>query len=112
MDKSSEFTYESDTRKVLESLGRFIKVEPVLSGRSGEPVRNQYVLKYANGEALQSYDSLIGIETRGRYYFSERFNHSKTTRKYCNWWCGMDSRQIQSGLDSGEFCRLDTFKME
>lgn len=100
------------TRKVVESLGEVIKAEPIKSSRSGESVRNQYSLKYENGYVFQSYDSIVGIESRGKYYFSEKFDVSRTTRKHCKWWSGMDSDEIRIGIANGSLGMLDTFKME
>ena len=101
-----------DTQEIISKLGRFIKVEPIKSTRSGESVRNQYNLKYENGYVYQSYDSIIGTEHHNQYYFSERYDHSRTTRKHCHWWSGMDTHQIEEGLASGVLRKLSTYKME
>ena len=62
------------------------KVIPMLSARSGEPIRNQYVIRTGKLYHFQSYDSLVAsydassrILTLGLYW-----DYSVTTMKYLN----------------------------
>ena len=92
-------TYKAKTLK--NKLGRFIKVRPIISDRSGEAVRNQYDLVFENGHAFQSYDTLIGIYVGHRYYFSNMHDCSTTTSKYCGQWCGMNGKERRAALQNG-----------
>lgn len=63
-----------------------IKIEPCTSNRTGENVKNQYIITAPGCYAFQSYDSLIAVYdienqilTLGRY-----FDYSVTTSKYLN----------------------------
>ena len=94
-----------------------IKIEPCTSSRTGENVKNQYVITAPGCYAFQSYDSLIavydiesGVLTLGRYW-----DYSLTTltylyqflRNYC--YCiysqlpdGKSKKsEIQKGIDKG-----------
>lgn len=93
-------TYKAKTLK--NKLGRFIRVCPVISDRSGEAVRNQYVLEFEHGYAFQSYDTLIGIDVGCKYYFSDMHDYSTTTSKYCGYWCGMNCKERRAALQSGK----------
>lgn len=93
-------TYKAKTLK--NKLGRFIKVRPIISERSGEAVRNQYELVFEKGYAFQSYDTLIGIYVGCKYYFSDSHDCSTTTSKYCGQWCGMNGKERRAALQSGK----------
>lgn len=63
-----------------------IKIEPCTSNRTGEAVKNQYIITAPGFYAFQSYDSLIAVYdieknvlTLGRHY-----DYSTTTSKYLN----------------------------
>ena len=63
-----------------------IKIEPCTSTRTGENVKNQYIITAPGCYAFQSYNSLIAVYdiennilTLGRY-----FDYSTTTSKYLN----------------------------
>ena len=93
-------TYKAKTLK--NKLGRFIKVRPIISEKSGEAVRNQYELEFEHGYAFQSYDTLIGIYVGCKYYFSDMHDCSTTTSKYCGQWCGMNGKERRAALQSGK----------
>lgn len=95
-------TYKAKT--LQNKLGRFIKVRPITSNRSGQAVRNQYELVFENGHAFQSYNTIIGIFLRKeyKYYLSESHDCSTTTSKYCTQWCGMNGKERRAALQSGK----------
>jgi hypothetical protein len=96
---------------IRKKLGRFIKVSPIYSTRSGESVRNQYEIKFEHGTIFQSYDSLIGIRTGGKLYLTDYHDCSTTTSKYCCEWCGYNGKERREGLKSGKFFLLDSTDM-
>src|SRR3990172_1893335 len=52
-------------------------------------VPNQFVLETPDGEAFQSYQSIIALKKGGQVYLDERtWNYSKTTGKYRNRFLG------------------------
>ena len=94
-----------------------IKIEPCTSNRTGENVKNQYIITAPGCYAFQSYDSLIavydfesGVLTLGRDW-----DYSLTTltylyqflRNYCyNVYCQLPDgkskkAEIQKGIDNG-----------
>ena len=94
---------ESITKsRLLAHLGGFIRVAPICSPRSGQPVRNQYEVRFENGSLFQSYGTLIGARVNGKLYLSEHHCYSTTTSKYCTEWCGMNPRERRKALSSGE----------
>lgn len=103
-------TYKAKTLK--NKLGRFIKVRPIISERSGEAVRNQYELEFEKGFAFQSYDTLIGIYVGHKYYFSDMHDCSTTTSKYCGQWCGMNGKERRAAIQSGKAGLIDSSRMD
>lgn len=61
-----------------------IFVIPCVSNRTGEAVKNQYVIKFNNYIAFQSYDSLIAVYDRdsNNLILGCDFDYSVTTLKY------------------------------
>ena len=108
----SKFPRKYKAKALKSKLGRFIKVCPIISERSGEPVRNQYELQFEKGYAFQSYDSLIGIFVGHKYYFTDMHDCSTTTSKYCGVWCGMNGKERRAALQSGKAGLIDTARMD
>lgn len=108
----SKFPRKYKAKALKSKLGRFIKVRPINSERSGEPVRNQYELQFEKGYAFQSYDSLIGIFVGNKYYFTDMHDCSTTTSKYCGVWCGMNGKERRAALQSGKAGLIDTARMD
>jgi hypothetical protein len=96
---------------IRKKLGRFVRVRPIISPRSGEAVRNQYEIIFEHGNAFQSYDSLIGIRTGGKLYLTNLHDFSTTTSKYCCEWCGYNGKERREGLENGRFFLLDSADM-
>lgn len=93
---------ESITKsELLTQLGGFIRVAPIISPRSGQPVRNQYEVRFEHGSLFQSYGTFIGARVNGKFYLSEHHSCSTTTSKYCTEWCGMNPSQRRKALASG-----------
>lgn len=100
------------TTALLKKLGHFIKAKHINSTRSGEGVRNQIEIEFENGFVFQSYDSIIGIFYKGRYYFSRLHDYKTTTPKYCHVWCGLTTKERQRGLENGTYGLLDATEIK
>ena len=63
-----------------------IKIEPCTSNRTGENVKNQYIITAPGCSAFQSYDSLIAVYDMKNYMLTlgRNFHYSTTTSKYLN----------------------------
>ena len=98
---------KAKTSEIKAKHGNFIKVSPIESPRSGEAVRNQYELVFENGNAFQSYNTLIGIRTGGKLYLTNDHSFSTTTSKWCGEWCGYNAKERREGLKNGKFVLLE-----
>lgn len=63
-----------------------VKVYPMNSPRTGNPVTNQYHVITDDGVFFQSYDTLIAFIKDDVLYFTSAWNYSRTTTKYLNLW--------------------------
>lgn len=59
-----------------------LKIIPCTSTRTGEAVKNQYVISFPSGLAFQSYNSLIATYIDGVLTLGCDFDYSVTTSKY------------------------------
>ena len=83
-----------------------MKVSNLLSS-SGNKVANQFIIETDNKIFFQSYNSMIAEVCNGKIYLDPvYYKYSKTTSKYLNRFLNMNSKEVQSGLQSG----LITFK--
>jgi hypothetical protein len=83
-----------------------MKVSNLLSS-SGNKVANQFIIETDNKIFFQSYNSMIAEVSNGKIYLDPvYYKYSKTTSKYLNRFLNMNSKEVQSGLQSG----LITFK--
>ena len=83
-----------------------MKVSNLLSS-SGNKVANQFIIETDNKIFFQSYNSMIAEVSIGKIYLDPvYYKYSKTTSKYLNRFLNMNSKEVQSGLQSG----LITFK--
>ena len=80
-------------------LGKFI-------GARNISANNQFEIKYANGSAFQSYNTLIGAKIGNDLYLSEWHNFSSTTSKYCAIWCGLDTKTRNKMLTNGMITQI------
>ncbi len=82
------------TTTILKRLKGIPKVESLTSPRSGEAVRNQFVINMDNGQVFQSYNSTIAIKMEGKVYLTKDYDYSVTTSKYLKQFCGKSSKEI------------------
>lgn len=79
-----------------------------MTGRSGQPVKNQFILEDGNSTIFQSYDSIIAMKSGGRTYLDKyRWDYSTTTGKYRNQFLGMNKKQIEQAIEDGAIYLVD-----
>lgn len=89
-----------------------VKVEPIVSNRSGRAVCNQYSITAKDGVYFQSYESLCAkIDNEGVLTLGRDWDYSVTTGKYLHQWlrdnhksniANMSKKNIQRAIDKGE----------
>lgn len=86
-------------------------VEPCTSTRTGEAVKNQYVITNRNWTAFQSYSSLVAIYDRENktLLLGGDFDYSRTTAKYLGQfirdYCGNLWQQLPNGKSLSDSLR-------
>jgi hypothetical protein len=78
----------------IKKLGKIVKVE-------NYQVKNQFLIVYEKGTALQSYETLVAVRFGGQIYLSEKHDYSRTTCKYVGQFTGMDTAERRKGLENG-----------
>jgi hypothetical protein len=79
-----------------------------MTGRSGQPVKNQFIIEDAKSTTFQSYDSIIAMKSGGRTYLDKyRWDYSTTTGKYRNQFLGMNKKQIEQAIKDGAIYLVD-----
>ena len=83
-----------------------------MTGRTGQPVKNQFII--SNGDALifQSYNTVIakreGYGQNERIYLDrDSWDYSTTTGKYRNQFLGEGIEATRSKIESGEYILTD-----
>ena len=70
-----------------------------MTGRSGQPVKNQFIIEDGKSTIFQSYDSIIAMKSGVRTYLDKyRWDYSTTTGKYRNQFLGMNKKQIEQAI--------------
>ena len=70
-----------------------------MTGRSGQPVKNQFILEDGKSTIFQSYNSTIAMKSDGRVYLDkDKWDYSTTTGKYRNQFLGMNKKQIEQAI--------------
>jgi hypothetical protein len=79
-----------------------------MTGRSGQPVKNQFIIEDGKSTIFQSYDSIIAMRSGGRTYLDKyRWDYSTTTGKYRNQFLGMNKKQIEQAIEDGAIYLVD-----
>lgn len=79
-----------------------------ITGRSGQPVKNQFIIEDGKSTIFQSYDSIIAMKSGGRTYLDKyRWDYSTTTGKYRNQFLGMNKKQIEQAIEDGAIYLVD-----
>lgn len=96
--------------EIYKKLGSFIRVEN-MTGRTGDAVKNQFILKYENGEVFQSYESIIAVNiwNDNKYYIGKHWDYSTTTGKYRSEFLKCDKKELQKMLKNGRAVLVEDF---
>lgn len=75
-----------------------------MTGRSGHPVKNQFIIETDTAELFQSYRSVIAKKCyqTGTTYLDRHFwDYSSTTGKYRNLFLGLNKAQTEQAIKAG-----------
>ena len=92
------------TRKELsEKLGAFRRVRNAPSRNGYNTAPNQFILRFANGVVLQSYESLVVVKMdNGELLFGTDHDYSMTTNRFVKEFCGRTASERRKMLENGE----------
>ncbi len=80
-----------------------VKVEN-MTGNSGNPIPNQFIIRTSEGVYFQSYNSIIVfIPNEGKTQMGQDWDYSRTTGEYRNDFLGEGKKETQEKLKSGEY---------
>ena len=88
-----------------------VKVENMVSERSGKPVANQFLIYTDKGVYFQSYQSIIAAKMYGGSTWLDRWywDYSVTTSKYRNQFLRETKKETATKINSREYklCNLN-----
>jgi hypothetical protein len=88
-----------------------MKVQNIISERSGKSVANQFLITGTYNElpftVFQSYRSAIALSYRGHIVLGYDWDYSTTTGKYRNQFLGYNKKETQNMVDLGHIAVLD-----
>lgn len=76
-----------------------MRVTNMTSPRSGEAVKNQFIITDGETELFQSYETPIAKKDNSGYTISSNYSYSTTTGKYFNTWMrqwGFNDTELKS----------------
>lgn len=81
-----------------------VRVENMLSPRTGKPIANQFLITTDNATYFQSYNTVIAVKS-GHNIILDRdsWDYSVTTGKYRNQFLGETKKITQAKIDSGVY---------
>jgi len=88
---------------VNTELKRLVKVEK-LTGRTGRPVKRQYILHAPEGRYFQSYAALVAFQSHCKTVTlldPDYWQYSRTTMKYLSNFIGEPMHTIKEKVQSG-----------
>lgn len=92
------------TRKELaEKLGAFRRVKNAPSRNGYNTAPNQFIIRFANGVVLQSYDSLVAVKMdNGEILFGADHDYSATTNRFVKEFSGRTASERRQMLENEE----------
>lgn len=88
-----------------------MKVQNVISERSGKPVANQFLITGTYAAApftvFQSYRSIIAVQYRGHIALGYDWDYSTTTGKYRNVFLGESKKETENCIRAGHYVVRD-----
>ena len=80
-----------------------MRVQNMLSPRSGREVANQFIIHHNGKVYFQSYDVIIAIKDGGKITLDKDYwNYSVTTSKYRNEFTGLNTKETKEAIKNGE----------
>ena len=75
-----------------------------MTGRTGRPVANQFLITTPEGVYFQSYKTVIAFrEDSGKTWLDrDHWDYSVTTGKYRNHFLGMNKAETQKAIEAGD----------
>lgn len=80
-----------------------VKVENMISNRSGRLVSNQFQIYVNDAVYFQSYRTVIACVHQGKTILDPNWNCSRTTGKYRNQFLGETIKETKNKIKSGEY---------
>lgn len=82
-----------------------VSVRQMTSNRTGEEVRNQFIITTINGNYFQSYQTVIAYRDNSGNIQLDRdsWDYSKTTGKYRNQFLGETKKETEAKIASGVY---------
>ena len=94
---------------VSTQVKRVVRVEK-MTGRTGRPVKNQYVIHTPEGRYFQSYAAMVAFQDHlnTTTLLDKRYwRYSRTTMKYLEQFLGQGMKQIIEHVESGYYRLVD-----
>lgn len=80
-----------------------MKVQNMLSPRSGREVANQFIIEHEGKTYFQSYSTIIAVRKSGKLTLDKNYwDCSVTTSKYRNEFTGMNTAETKKAIKNGE----------
>jgi hypothetical protein len=79
-----------------------VRVENMVSPRSGREVANQFIMYIDGVKYFQSYNTVIAKIENGKTYLDLAWNYSRTTGKYRNQFLNMTTEETRKAIKNGE----------
>ena len=80
-----------------------MKVQNMLSPRSGKEVANQFIIYHNDKVYFQSYDTIIAVKEGGKITLDRNYwDYSVTTSKYRNEFTGLNTLNTKKAIKNGE----------
>ena len=93
-----------------EYAGPHVKVTR-MTGRTGRPVKNQYMIDTNRGSIFQSYSTLVAFREHGtnRVILDRQYwDYSRTTLKYMTKFLGEHTQAIRDKIRSGAYTVVES----
>jgi len=81
-----------------------------MTGRTGQAVANQFIIREAGREVFQSYSSIIAVRSTisGKILLDrDKWDYSVTTGKYRNQFLNETKKETEKKIKSGEYTLIN-----
>ncbi len=95
-------------KQVKTLLKNLPHVRDMQNARSGEDIPSQFVITTSECTVFKSYWTIIAMKVGDKIYLdAEKWDYSKTTGKYRNQFLGLDKKETEKQIKSGEIILID-----